>query len=70
MFFCFFISKNIYLVFISGIEQDAKLMDIAETSQTLYGILCKLVMSQYLKIEQYQTFNLHLFTLIFINYNL
>jgi len=33
MFFCFFISKYIYLVFISGIEQDAKLIDISETSQ-------------------------------------
>ena len=56
MFFIFFIAKYIYLVFISGIGQGAKLTDISETYRTLYGILCKLVMSQHPTIEQYQTY--------------
>ena len=34
----------------------ARLLDILETFQTLYGILWKLVMSQHLTIEQYQTY--------------
>jgi len=51
----FFISKYIYLVFISGIGQGAKLTNISETYRTLYGILCKFVMSQHPTIEQYQT---------------
>ena len=55
-FIFFFISKYIYLVFILGIRQGAKLMDISVTSQTLYGILCELVMSQHPTIEQYQTY--------------
>ena len=56
MFFCIYISKYIYLVFISGLEQGAKFTDISETSKTLYGILCKLVMSQHPTIAQYQTY--------------
>ena len=56
VFFCFFISK----IYLSGVYfrnlTRCKTHRHFRNLPTLYGILCKLVMSQHPTIEQYQTY--------------
>ena len=71
MFFCFFILKYIYLN-----QSRCKTHGHFRNLPTLYGILCKLVMSQHPTREQYQTYkstfidtNIYKLQFIKIKYN-